>query len=192
MKIETKGKNFSCNNNGKRKKSDFYETPYSITEHLLNMEKFNGVILEPACGNGAIVKVLIIKGKKVIFYDREVDFFKETKTYKYIVTNPPFSLSYNFICKAKQIAKEKFCFLLPLSYLHGKKRFDFIYSDKKFPLARVYIFTRSPLLGEKIRDDGKYNTGMMVYAWFVWVRGHCSEPIIRWINNNKDLLGKVE
>lgn len=32
-----KGKNFSLNNvNGKRRKSDFYETPYSLTQLLLD------------------------------------------------------------------------------------------------------------------------------------------------------------
>jgi len=54
-----KGKNFSCNNLGQRKKSDFYETPYSITQQLLDNEIFEyQTILEPACGNGAISKVL--------------------------------------------------------------------------------------------------------------------------------------
>lgn len=37
--METKGKNFSCNNTGKRKKSDFYETPYSITRQFLERER---------------------------------------------------------------------------------------------------------------------------------------------------------
>ena len=38
----TKGKNFSCNNTeGKRKKSDFYETPYSITRQFLERERVN-------------------------------------------------------------------------------------------------------------------------------------------------------
>ena len=56
-----KGKNFSANNcSGKRKKSDFYETPYTLTRHLLNVEDFDYsfTICEPACGDGAIVKVL--------------------------------------------------------------------------------------------------------------------------------------
>lgn len=35
-----KGKNFSTNNSsGKRKKSDFYETPYSLTRLLLKKRK---------------------------------------------------------------------------------------------------------------------------------------------------------
>jgi hypothetical protein len=78
-----KGKNFSTNNaSGKRKKSDFYETPYSITRHLLNVEDFDYslTICEPACGEGAIVKVLNEKTNNVISYDIEKNFLTETKT----------------------------------------------------------------------------------------------------------------
>ena len=32
------GKNFSCNNLGQRKASDFYETPYSLTRQFLEVE----------------------------------------------------------------------------------------------------------------------------------------------------------
>ena len=187
------GKNFSCNNtSGKRKKSDFYETPYSMTERFLFAEHFDysGSFCEPACGDGAIVKVLSKHAKNVVAYDIEADFLKEIKKYDYVITNPPFSLAYEFVLKAKQVASRKFAFLLPLSYLHGKKRFDRIYTDKAFPLARVYVFTRYPMLGEPLREDGKYNTGMMVYAWFVFDKFYSGEPAIRWIDNNADILSK--
>lgn len=83
--------------------------------------------------------------------------------------------------------------MLPLSYLHGKRRFDEIYSDKNFPLARVYVFTRYPMLGEVLREDGKYNTGMMVYAWFVWDKREAGrEPVIRWLDNNDYVLSKKD
>ena len=54
-----KGKNYSCNNKVEKRKTDFYQTPYSITRHLLNNETFdyNLKVLEP-CGNNAIVKIL--------------------------------------------------------------------------------------------------------------------------------------
>jgi len=175
-----KGKNFSSNNLGQRKKSDFYETPYSITKQLLEVEHFNNTILEPACGDGAISKLL----KDCIYYDKEVDFLKETKHYDYIITNPPFSLALEFVLKAKEITNKKFAFLLPLSYLHGKKRFDNVYSDKEYPLARVYVFTRYPMLGDRLREDGKYRTGMMVYAWYIWEKSYKGEPVIKWLDNN--------
>jgi hypothetical protein len=191
--MSKKGKNFSTNNSsGKRKKSDFYETPYSITRHLLNVEDFdyNLTICEPACGDGAIVKVLQEKTNNIVFYDIEKNFLTEMEKYDYIITNPPFSISYEFIQKAKIVAKKKFAFLLPLSYLHGKKRYDDIYSNKDYPLKKVYVFTRYPMLGEKLREDGKYNTGMMVYAWFIFERGYDGPSIIDWIDNNSDVLSK--
>jgi hypothetical protein len=187
-----KGKNFSCNNLGQRKRSDFYETPYSMTGQLLQREFFqiNESILEPACGNGAIIKVLEERGYKAEGHDlmQGYNFLEETKRYGYIITNPPFSLAYEFIKKAKEIAKHKFAFLLPLNYLHGKQRFDNIYEDKDYPLSKVYIFTRYPMLGEELREDGKYRTGMMVYAWFIWEMLYDGNPIIKWIDNDEYVL----
>ena len=180
-----KGKNFSTNNTGKRRKSDFYETPYSLTWLLLEKEKIEGSILEPACGNGAISK--IVGGTA---YDIEKNFLIENRKYDTIITNPPYSIVYEFILKAKQVANKKIVFLLPLSYLHGKKRFDNIWTDKDFPLARIYVFTRYPMLGEHLREDGKHNTGMMVYAWYIWEKGYKDEPKIKWLDNNQYIVSK--
>ena len=186
------GKNFSCNNLGQRRASDFYETPYSITQQLLDRETFekNATTLEPACGNGAILSVLHKNGIFAWGYDVETDFLKETRQVDQIITNPPFSLALEFIKQAKEIVRCKFAFLLPLSYLHGKKRLDEIYTDRVFPLAKVYVFCRYPMLGDQLRQDGKYRTGMMVYAWFVWERHHEGEPVIRWIDNQPFVICK--
>ncbi len=185
------GKNFSCNNLGQRKASDLYETPYSITAQLLQREHLEEDILEPACGNGAIVSVLKKGGYSLITaYDAETNFLAETRYFTTIITNPPYSLAQEFILKAKQVAMERIIFLLPLAYLHGKKRYDTIWLDTEFPLAKVYVFTRYPMLGEPLRADGKYHTGMMVYAWFMWDRQHCGPPTISWIDNDKYVIGK--
>jgi len=192
-----KGKNFSANNaTGKRKKSDFYETPYTLTRKFLDVEYFNknSTVCEPACGGGAITRVLKEhwEDDKVTAYDQETNFLWETGEYDYIVTNPPFSIAFEFIQRAKLVAKSKFAFLLPLSYLHGKKRFDEIYSDRTYGLERVYVFTRYPMLGESLREDGKYNTGMMVYAWYVWTNGYSGLPTVDWLDNNEDVLSKKD
>ena len=191
-----KGKNFSANNTtDKRKKTDFYETPYSLTRKFLDAEYFNknATVCEPACGKGAITRVLkeYWDENLVTAYDQEVNFLWETGTYDYIVTNPPFSIASEFIQKAKRVAK-KFALLLPLSYLHGKQRYDEIYSDREYGLKKVYVFTRYPMLGESLREDGKYKTGMMVYAWFVWESGYSGSPMIDWLDNNEDVLSKKD
>jgi hypothetical protein len=192
-----KGKNFSCNNaTGKRKKSDLYETPYSLTRQLLEREKLSGSLLEPACGNGAIVKVVLEKYQNIWNYDLsqgiEGDFFNEKSQFDTIITNPPFSRAFEFILKAKEIAKQKIVLLLPLSYLHGVKRYEEIYQDKVFPLKCIYVFTRYPMLGDELREDGCYRTGMMVYAWFVWEKAYLGDPMIKWINNQKFVLSKKD
>lgn len=189
-----KGKNFSGNNMGQRKKSDFYETPYSISRHLLNREVFdtNLTVCEPACGDGAIVNILKEKWdeNKITSYDIDKNFLNDSQQYDYIITNPPFSIAQDFIKQAKKLAKIKFAFLLPLSYLHGKKRHDEIYMDKSYGLEKIYVFTRYPMLGDKLREDGKYRTGMMVYAWYIFTNGYSDSPTIEWIDNNLDVVRK--
>ena len=99
-----KGKNFSCNNTGQRKKSDFYETPYSLTVLLLSTVSLMGTILEPAAGKGAIVKVLLKnKYDDVTYYDEEKDFLEERRHFSTIITNPPYSLAFEFIQHAKRV-----------------------------------------------------------------------------------------
>jgi hypothetical protein len=186
-----KGKNFSCNNIGQRKEKDFYPTPFSITQQILERETLPGTILEPSCGDGAIVGVLKKNGyTNIIAKDLQLgnDFLKEIEQYDTIITNPPFSLAQDFILKAKQIAKQKIVLLLPLSYLHGVKRYEEIYQDKEFPLRCIYVFTRYPMLGDPLREDGCYKTGMIVYAWFCWEKEYHGEPCIRWINNQKYII----
>jgi hypothetical protein len=186
-----KGKCFSAVNRGQRKKSDFYETPYSMTEQLWESEDFNRTEAhDPACGNGAIGKVL--KHYFFDFFQNDIkygeDFLKSNVIQATnIITNPPFSLAHEFIQKAKSIFTDKIAFLLPLSYLHGQKRFE----DKIFSeLKCIHVFTRYPMLGEPLREDGKYHTGMIAYAWYIWVKGWKKEPVIRWIDNQKYVIGK--
>ena len=210
------GKNFSHNNTikdinivgvgkvSKRdsngKKSDFYETPYTLTRRFLDAEYFDKSlsVCEPACGDGAISKILNERWDKELItsYDiRDKDksnFLWDYDNYNYIITNPPYSLAFEFIQKAKQISKLKFAFLLPLYYLHGKKRYDEIFSDRSYGLEKIYVFTRSPMLGETLREDGKHATGMMPYAWYVWTNGYSGQPIIDWLDNNDDILTKKD
>ena len=68
-----KGKNFSLNSN-KRNKNDYYQTPYGMTRQLLEVENFEGKILEPSCGAGAIVKVLRDHNKFVDYCDLNNEF----------------------------------------------------------------------------------------------------------------------
>ena len=189
------GKNFSCNNMGQRITNDQYSTPYSLTQALLDREEFQEPVLEPACGNKAIVKVFTQNGyHDLAFYDLNdgCNFLDEKEEFPSIVTNPPFSLAQEFILKCKEICTDKFALILPLQYLHGNKRYHQIWMDRKFPLKKVYVFTRYVLFGEPLREDGKFNTGMISYAFYVWQKGWADAPSIEWIDINHLVLKKGE
>lgn len=171
----------------RKSKSDFFETPYSMTEQFLEVEKFdyNKTVLEPASGDLAIFKVLSDIGFLPIHGDLKYgfDFLKRdsilaynNKPFDYIITNPPFSKWDKFVNKAKDIAIEKFAFLGKIEFLVGIDRFiNNIYKDRDYPLTKIYIFTRQINLSfmetyPKLREDGKYPCGMYNMGWFVFER----------------------
>lgn len=186
------GKNFSGNTNKLRSKADFYQTPYALTRRLLEVEKFEGRILEPSCGAGAITAILKEAGyKDITAYDLMLDgkdFLAETRKFDAIVTNPPFSLAKEFILKACEVAP-RFAFLLPLSYLQGQARYNEIWSASEI-LEKIYIFTRYPLLSAQIRPDGKYETAMMAYAWYIFDTRHKGAATIHWLDSSEDVARK--
>lgn len=196
-----KGKCYSKVNRGQRKASDLYETPYSMTRQLLDVwfpftKTVDKQIFEPACGNGAIVKVIKEYGYDVISSDilwgDEYDFLKETKKFGCIITNPPYSIANEFICHAKRIAVTV-AMLLPLNYLQGVTRYrEGLYTNLEF----VYVFTRMSRLDipffTPLREDGKYETGMQAYAWYIWNYRFEGSPSIHWINNNEYVLRKSD
>ena len=192
------GKNFSCNNvSRKRRVADSYATPYSLTRLFLDTGALlkEAPTLEPACGEGAITKVLAEYGfKDVKAFDLEQgqDFLTYNEPVSQLITNPPYSLAYEFIQHSKKIVKNRFALLLPLSYLHGKRRFDNIWKDREFGLRSVSVFTRYPMLGDPLREDGKHRTGMMVYAFFFWEKGCYGAPQIQWLDNNAYILKRGE
>jgi len=175
-------------NMGQRNKKDFYQTPYCLTRELLEREELEGTVLEPACGKGAIVKVLHEYDYDPEFYDLNegFNFLEETNTYDTIITNPPFSLANDFIEHAKKIYNKKIIMLLPLNYLHGQYRYESgIFSQ----LKTLYVFTRYPMLEDTIREDGNIEkTGMQVFMWAVWNKPWKRNPSVEWIDINKYIL----
>lgn len=83
----------------KRAAHDFYPTPPEGTRALLSVERFVGPIWEPACGDGAISKVLLSHGCSVVSTDLiyrgfgtgGINFLTQTETRaRNIITNPPY------------------------------------------------------------------------------------------------------
>lgn len=168
-----------------RPDNDYYKTPRNAVEALLKAETFIGDIWEPACGDGAISRVLEEYGHTVRstdLIDRGYgeggkDFLFSTDTATNIITNPPFVLAEEFIWKSLSCTTGKVVMLCKLQFLEGAKRRGMFETT---PLARVHVFSKRIKMARNGRDE-EYGSSMLAFAWFVWEHKYKGEPIIRWI-----------
>ena len=168
-----------------RDAKDFYETPKSTIQALLDRESFTGKIWEPACGNGAICKVLAENGYTDILatdlYDYGYgssghDFLESHFVYPNIITNPPFNIAEDFMRKSLLAATDKVALFAKLSILEGVKRKELF---TRAPLKTVYVFSKRQKLA---REGETYkNGGMMAFCWLVFQHSYEGRPEIQWI-----------
>ena len=167
-----------------RAEFDYYPTPAVATEALLAVEKFEGDIWEPACGDGAVSKVLEAHGYKVRSTDLidrgygegNHDFLTSPYTATNVITNPPFKLAEKFVELSLQRTTGKVALLGKLQFLEGAKR-KIMFNNT--PYKACYVFSKRLTLtrnGEKMK-----NSGMIAFAWFVWEHGYDEKPFIEWI-----------
>ena len=170
--------------NYERKDRDLYETPEWVTQAVIQFLPSPPIkIWEPACGNGAIVRVLADNGYDVYATDKVdgEDFFEngDSKGSHGIVTNPPYTDSAVFVQHAIDVMMPRNGFvamLLPVDYDSAKSR--------RSLFADCPVFSRKIVLLRRIvwfeRDDGKKAAPSENHAWFVWSWRHAGPPIIRY------------
>lgn len=171
-----------------RETHDFYPTWPAATRALLSVEPFTGPIWEPACGDGAMSRVLEAAGHHVIstdLVDRGYgeggrDFLMEwTPRAPNIVTNPPFRWAIEFTDRALQLTTGKVALFLRLAFLEGVERGKWFRST---PLARVWVMSRRvPIARGRMCEDGDGH-GVIAFAWFVWEHGHAGPPTIGFLD----------
>lgn len=177
------------------RKDDLYETPAVAVETLLRIEDVPQILWEPACGPGAIVRVLRASGRQVYATDlvdyespdqdcHGWDFLMEQQAplgVQAIVTNPPFKNCALFAAKALRLVPRVYM-LMRLAYLEAgnmqnetsRARRDSLDGGR---LARVRIFRkRLPMMHRAGWEGRKANSGM-AFAWFCWDADHRG-PII--------------
>lgn len=170
-----------------REKDDFYPTPPEGTRALLAVEKFEGPIWEPACGDGAISRELEAAGYAVESTDLVnrgygtpgIDFLMEWQPRApNIVTNPPFKMVAPFMRKSLALTTGKIAMLLRVACLAGAERGAIFNST---PLARVWVFSRRINMKRGGWDGGESGSSMVDLAWFVWDHAYKGKPELGWI-----------
>ncbi len=170
-----------------RPASDFYPTPPEAVEKLLSVECIpTSTIWEPACGDGAICKVLKQHNYDVLATDKYdhgygisgVDFLEQDEPCDLsIITNPPFRIANDFIRHTcAMINPPYFAFLMKLSALEGVERSAIL---EITGLTRVWVFRRRLTMTRN--GEPSRNGGMIAFAWFVWERWNVEPPRLGWI-----------
>ncbi len=173
-----------------RLENDFYRTPRHAIDALLNVETFHGNVWEPACGDGAISRVLLERGLTVTssdlvdngygtihdFLDRSLHIDQK---FNCVVTNPPFKHAQAFAERALETCDGKVALLCRLLWLASQRRRAFFTS---VPLARVWVF---PARINFNRDnEERYASGkggMIDYGWYVFDHTYVGHPELRWL-----------
>lgn len=154
--------------NGTRRENDFYPTQPEATRALLKAEaQYLGKyprVWEPACGDGAIAKLLPGEVVATDLIDRgygtQADFLKSEKLADAIVTNPPFKLAAEFIEHAWMMDVGYLALLLKAQYWHAKARIN---------LWNLWPPTIEYRLTWRLDFTGG-GAPTMDCTWFVWCR----------------------
>ena len=168
--------------------NDLYETPSVAVESLLAVEPLPIEIWEPACGPGAIVRVLRDRGHKVtatdlVDYDSKdqdigrLDFLMAGELLApCIVTNPPFKLAAAFVEQALALGANKIVMLLRLAFLESERRSGILDNGT---LARVHVYRKRLPMMHRAGWDGRMASSGMAFAWFVWERHYRGDTVLR-------------
>ena len=164
---------------------DYFPTPEWATHALIANERFDGSIWEPACGDGAMSRVLETTGSSVLstdLFDRGygetgVDFLKADHVSDNIITNPPYNSAEAFVKVGLAQARHKMALLLRLAFVEGANRQRTIFS--KAPPTRIWVFS------ERITfypaGAVKKGSGTTAYAWFVWDKQGDGKTEMKWL-----------
>lgn len=149
----------------KRIAADFYKTPKAAFEPLLDaLWECRCAFWEPACGDGRLIRWML--DFKIEAYgndlDEGYDFLKDDSRRSGIVTNPPFSLAFEFCQHAVSNANHVFL-LLRLSFLASQKRRDWFRIHEP---SALFVLSERP----SFTENGK--TDACDYAWMYWGPTH--------------------
>jgi len=168
--------------------NDLYETNPKYIDDLFIYEKYenDGTYFEPCYGlNKYLYNKLkenfdnvdggdILDGNDFLEYD-------ENNKVDYIITNPPFNLSLEFILKMFKVVNKKFSLLVPLSYLDTMKRY-YIFHNNDFKCKNILIYSKRISFKKGGGLPDKNLTGMS-FCWITWDKEYKGDTTIKWIKN---------
>jgi hypothetical protein len=172
-----------------REEHEHYVEPEWCSRRLFDVERFEGPVLDPACGFGRIpesARAAGLEGLGSDIVDRGydgllgvTDFLASTVAAPNVVSNPPFDLFEPFARHALSLSTTRKVALIWLT-----RRINAARWLQATPLARLYYLTPRPSMppGHVISRGEKPGGGKQDFCWLVWDKAHVGPATVHWLH----------
>lgn len=181
---------------------DFPTPPWAtraLLEHVLNEHPLTEQIcLEPACGAGHMSRVLEDYFSEVVSSDAYYygyagvrDFLEhpfEAKSVDWVITNPPFRLAEEFVCRSFDIARKGVAILARTVFLESSGRYERVFARTP-PSKFAQFVERVPMVKGRLDRKASTATG---YAWLVWEFETATAPRLMWVPPCRKALERAD
>lgn len=172
---------------------DWFATPpwgtRALCHHIIAGETM-GSVWEPAAGDGAMARPLSEYFERVVASDvhdygegyHQHDFLQPyvpewVGDVSWIITNPPFKLSEEFIARGLQIATAGVAVFVRSVFIESTGRYERLFSTNP-PTIMAQFSERVPLNKGRARKDA---TTATAYCWLVWLKGVHGDTRLTWV-----------
>jgi len=161
----------------------------ALIEHIIRDKTVlrSQTVLEPACGEGHMAKVLTeyfgsVKASDVYpyGYGEVADFVSapyQVSQFDWVITNPPFRLAEDFIVKGLSLARVGVAILARTVFIESVGRYERIFKDNP-PSVFAQFTERVPMVKGRLDRKASTATG---YAWLVWDKTSRYKASLGWI-----------
>jgi hypothetical protein len=177
---------------------DLYSEPPWCVSILLDAleswgEPLRGKVLDPCCGLGNIVSVVLDRGVDIRGSDIAdhgfgdvVDLFTITKPIGTVISNPPYGIAEQCLRHMLTIARQRVILLLRLTFLESRSRYRLFHEHP--PVWVAPCPDRPSIPPGAVREERDHNGafiqpdhtgGTAPYAWFGWQPGYQGPTVIR-------------
>lgn len=175
-----------------REEHEWYLEENWVSSRLFDVEKFKGMIWDPACGSGRVTASAREHGYPVHesdLIDRgcgyQLDFLTARLPIPNIAANPPFKHFKAFALHALRLAEHKVALLWQVPRLNAAG----VWLEDT-PLQCVWFLTPRPSMPPgkialaKAKEGKRPSGGTVDYCWLVWDKSYIGTPEIKWLHRD--------
>ncbi len=172
---------------------DFYVEPRWLVNLLLDVEPFEGEVLDPCCGTGTIPSACLergipARGSDIVYrgFGEVRDLFSIAAPVDNIIANVPYKIAERCARHMLTIARRKVALILPMTFWESRCRDRFF---REFPPIRYWPCGDRPSMPPGIMDGKRDRWGAIIqpesrggtmpYGWFVFERGFTGDTAVR-------------